>query len=250
MPLDVEKVPTVLVRRRMEEMVEAHFVESCRRGEARDMPAERWVDPVGLNHHRHGIPANEGFDPVFEDVVTRLRYLNRIRDRIDVGRGRTVRQMSAFPSSAPNETAHEKMRSFHTLSLENGIKCFEPLERFLRILVVRVSHRPLPISDSLAALYDRRILLVVFLRYRGHASAATMVSALRSHRANLSLEDINCASQRDLRFIVSLVRDQLSTFCLTADLRLSRAMLVMLAAFDVYHNMDQILLPLAKFFDP
>jgi hypothetical protein len=77
-----------------------------------------------------------------------------------------------------------------------------------------------------------------------------MVASLRPHVSNLSLEDIDGASQGNLRFVVTFMSDQLSSFCRTPNLCLGRTMFMMFAAFDVDNDMNEILLPLSEFENP
>jgi hypothetical protein len=46
------------------------------------------------------------------------------------------------------------------------------------------------------------------------------------------------------------MRDQFFAFCLTPDLCLGRTVLMMLAAFDVDNDMNEILLPFSEFENP
>jgi hypothetical protein len=76
-----------------------------------------------------------------------------------------------------------------------------------------------------------------------------MISSLRAHRAHLAFEYVDCPHQRNFRLFVSLVRDQLPPFGLTANLGLGRAMLMMVTAFYVYNHVNEVLLPFAEFLD-
>ena len=134
-PLDIKKISTMVFGRRMEEMVEADIIECRGRGEARDMSAESRVVAIGLNDHRHGVPANEGTDPFFQRLISGTRLLERFGDRVDIGGRRAVRKMRALPSGAAHEAADQKMRAFNALALEHCIERFEPLPSLLGIAI-------------------------------------------------------------------------------------------------------------------
>ena len=70
----------------LEEVVEADFVERGRRGERRDVAADAVFGLVGLDHHRHRVPAHEALDPALDFAAARERRLLGRRDGVDVGR--------------------------------------------------------------------------------------------------------------------------------------------------------------------
>jgi hypothetical protein len=158
--------------------------------------------------------------------------------------------VGALPPGTTHEAANEIVSPLDPLSLEDRIERFEPLERFLRIFVARFSHRPLPIFASVCTLCAReRLVFVAALTRTCASSPPTMISSLRTHRAHLPFKDIDRPGQRDLGLFITLVRDELPSFGLAADLCLGRAMLMVVAALDVYDDVDQIFLPLAELLD-
>ncbi len=98
-PLDVHlvrRLPTVLA---VEEVVEADLIERSRRGERGNVPADAVTFPIGADHHRHGVPADQALDLPLQSAVARVFRLMLGRDRVDIGcRGATGQRHTAVES--------------------------------------------------------------------------------------------------------------------------------------------------------
>ena len=68
-----------------QEVVEGDFIESGRRGKGGDMSADALVLLVGLDHHRHRVPADEAPDPPFDFEIPGVGRFLGGRDGVDVG---------------------------------------------------------------------------------------------------------------------------------------------------------------------
>ncbi|MDZ7653192.1 MAG: hypothetical protein U5L03_11920 [Burkholderiaceae bacterium] len=136
--LDVEQVAAVVLAARVEEVVEADVVEGRRRGEARDVTAERGILAVGLDHHRHRVPAHEGAEPLLDlDVAGRALFLVG-RDRVDVRRAGGKRRIDAGLACFLDQAIEQEVRTLRSLALEHGIERIEPFARLDRVGVARI----------------------------------------------------------------------------------------------------------------
>src|SRR3954469_16156444 len=69
-----------------EEVVEADLVERRRGGEGSDVAAESAVVDVGADDHCHRVPAHVALDAAFDLAVPGEKRLPVRRNRVDVGR--------------------------------------------------------------------------------------------------------------------------------------------------------------------
>ena len=86
--LDVDQIAAARVVRAAEEVMEADLVERGRRGVGGDVAADALGAVVGLDDHRHRVPAHEALDALLEHAVARVGRLAAGRDRVHVGRAR------------------------------------------------------------------------------------------------------------------------------------------------------------------
>jgi hypothetical protein len=106
------------------------------------------------------------------------------------------------------------------------------------------------ITQTLVASLREGHFFFRFFRGRCGNATAAMIAALRPHGSDLSLEDVDRARQGNLRLLVLFMSYQFASFCLTPNLCFGRTVLMMLAAFDVDDDMNQILLPFSEFENP
>ena len=83
--LKINEVAGKIFRAPAEEMVERHLVKRRRRGERRDVAADV-RGGVGLDHHRHRVPADDALDAALDVAVARKWRLLLRRNRVDVRR--------------------------------------------------------------------------------------------------------------------------------------------------------------------
>ncbi len=65
-------------------MIKADFPEGSDRSVGRDMATDPDLVPVGTHNHRHGIPADDRFDPSFNFAITRVDRLLVSGDGVDI----------------------------------------------------------------------------------------------------------------------------------------------------------------------
>jgi hypothetical protein len=135
--LEVDQIAAEVRGRRAKEMIEADVVEGRGRGEARDVPAQRGVDPIRLDHHRHRVPANDRPDATLDRGVPGAARLVALGDRVDVGGVRAVGKMGPLAPGAANQPTDEVVGALDPLVLEDRVERFEPLLGLLRIAVGR-----------------------------------------------------------------------------------------------------------------
>src|ERR1041384_1929474 len=84
--LEIHQVGLPVAIAAAEEMVEADFVQRRARRKRRDVAAEPAVNAVGVDDHRHGVPADEALDAPLQLAVAGIRRLLVRRDGVDVRR--------------------------------------------------------------------------------------------------------------------------------------------------------------------
>ena len=131
--LDVDEVAAEILRRRVEEVVEADVVERRGRGEAGDVAAELGALAVGLHHHRQRVPADDRADAVLEPrLARRLLLVGRV-DRVDVGGGGAVGQVHALAARLVDQRLDQEVGALGALVLEHRFERVEPLAGLVRI---------------------------------------------------------------------------------------------------------------------
>ena len=131
--LDHDQVAAVVVRRGVEEVVEADVVERGGGSEGRDVPAQALVVVVGAHHHRHRVPADDAADPPLQVSVARRRFLRPDRDRVQVGGGRLVRKVGAGAASLVDQGLEQEVGALRPLPVHDGLQGLQPLGRFRRV---------------------------------------------------------------------------------------------------------------------
>src|SRR5690606_1157798 len=82
--LDVQQVAAVVFGRGVPEVVEAGAQHRRQRGERGDVAAQVAVGAVGLDHHRHRVPAHPRAQALFVFEVARAVHVQVGRDGVDV----------------------------------------------------------------------------------------------------------------------------------------------------------------------
>ncbi len=86
MPLEIDEISRMVTRPGVEEMIEPDLVKGRRRGEGRNVAADAGKLGVGPRHHRHGVPADDAFDPPLDLEISWIAWLLVSRNRVDVRR--------------------------------------------------------------------------------------------------------------------------------------------------------------------
>lgn len=135
-PLGEQQVAAVIVRRGMPEVVEPDVIQ--RRGgcEGRDMPAEFGRDAVGLDHHRHRIPADIGTNAVFHRAVARVLGFQVRGNGVDVGGIGRVREVGPAAARLVDQALQQGVRPFGAVGLQHGGQGINPLLGLLRVDIV------------------------------------------------------------------------------------------------------------------
>ncbi len=110
-----------------QEMVKGHFHQRRARGISRDVPAQTAVLPVGVDHHRHRVPADIALDAPFHLPVAGKRRLFVGGDRIDVRRADHPGRLDALGAEPAREALQKTRRVFRALVAQR--MCNHILER-------------------------------------------------------------------------------------------------------------------------
>ena len=136
--LEVDQVARVVLRAGAEEVVEADLVERRGRGIGRDVAADPVVDAVGLDDHRHRVPADEALDPPLDLAVAGIRRLLCDGDGVDVGRLETCPKTNARGLQPLEQTLDQRVSLAFLAVLEDGLEDqLEGLECSLVLCVLR-----------------------------------------------------------------------------------------------------------------
>ena len=73
MALKVHQVGGSIAVAAMEKMVETDFVQRGAGGVGRDVAAETGMLAIGVDDHRHGVPAGQTLDPPLQFAIARVR---------------------------------------------------------------------------------------------------------------------------------------------------------------------------------
>ncbi len=139
-PLDVEQVAAVLAIGAVPEVVEAaaqHRRQRRERGQvAAQVAAVGRVQAIGLDDHRHRVPAHVGTQALFDvDVAGELRLVGR-GDGVDVRGVRGERQVDALLARVIQQLLDQEVAALAALDGDDGRQRVGPFAGFLRIAVV------------------------------------------------------------------------------------------------------------------
>ena len=138
--LDVEAVAAVVFALAVPEMVEPgaeHRGDGCERADvAAQVAAVGRVQPVGLDHHGHRVPAHVGAQPLLDLEVAGAALLLRGLDRVDITRGGGERHVDALLPRLLEQLFDQEVAPLGALGLDDGGERVDPLTGFLRVRVV------------------------------------------------------------------------------------------------------------------
>ncbi len=174
--LDIDEVPRILVRGRPPKIVEAHIVKGGRGGKARDMPPHPGIVSVGTHHHGERVPANEGAKLAIHEEIPGHASFPAHGDGVSVGGGNGVGQGLAGLRHAGRKARQKVTRPIRALMVKHPFQRFQPLPRFLRILIQtadwlrHAALRPLcaPLPFSVAGHCPRPLRLLITLGVPQH----------------------------------------------------------------------------------
>src|SRR5580700_2627191 len=95
MPLYEHEIARMTLRGCAPEVIEADLVERRGGGVGGDVAAVLTRQAIGLYDHRHGVPANVGFEPPLERAIARILMLESRRNRVHVSGVRFEGQIGA-----------------------------------------------------------------------------------------------------------------------------------------------------------
>jgi len=137
MALDVQAVAAVVLALGMPEMVEAGTEHAGQRGEGADVAAQVAavfrVVAVGLDHHRHRVPAHVGAQALLDlDVAGAAGFLLG-RNGVDIGRVGRERQVDAAGTRLFKQLLDQEMGPVGAFLADDGLERVHPFARFLAI---------------------------------------------------------------------------------------------------------------------
>ena len=122
-----------------EKMVEAHFVQSRRRGIRRDVPPDVVLDAIRAHHHRQRVPANQALDAALEFLVAGKERLQTHGDGVRIRRVCGKGQVDAADGRVGAQAFQDFRCNFRAAGFQHGIERLEPL---LNLYVIDRVMRP------------------------------------------------------------------------------------------------------------
>jgi len=138
--LKEDQVPLPFLVGGAEEVVETHVEEGGGGSEAGDVSTQLRGLAVGLHHHGHGVPADEGANAPLHGPVARERRLLARRNGVEVGGGGLEGEVGAGEAGLLDELFEQVMGPFRTLVLQHRFQRLQPLLGFLGIDIGTFSH--------------------------------------------------------------------------------------------------------------
>jgi hypothetical protein len=138
--LDVEAVAAVVLALGMPEVVEAGAEHVRQRGEGADVAAEvaalGRVVAVGLDHHRHRVPAHVGTQALFDLEIAGATLFLIGLDGVDVGGVGRERLVDAVLPGMFEQLLEKEVGPLGTLALDDGGQCIHPFTGLLGVRIV------------------------------------------------------------------------------------------------------------------
>ena len=122
-------------------MVEGDLVERGAGREGGDVAAQAVVPPVGVHHHRHGVPPDVTLDAHFRFPIAGEGGLLREGDGVDVRRADGNRRGQARGAQRLGNPVQEQRRSLRPLLLQGHLE--QRLDRSQHLLLVAADGRRL-----------------------------------------------------------------------------------------------------------
>ena len=131
MALKVNNVAVAIFGPGVQEMVERDLIQSCGRGEGRDVPSDAAFHLVGTYHHRHRIPPDETLDPALHLLASWKRGLLADGNRILIRSGSRERKIDArSPSGMELQLLQKTAGALRAACRQNVIQGIQPLAGF------------------------------------------------------------------------------------------------------------------------
>ena len=138
-PLEIHHVADEILRPPAEEMVEPHLAQRRRRGVGRDVPAQAAVLAVGVDDHRHRVPADVALDAPLHLPIPREGRLLLGGDGVDVGRADHARHFHAPRAQPFGQAVQEARRLLRPLVLQRELEhCLQRLQPLLFLGLLRL----------------------------------------------------------------------------------------------------------------
>ena len=134
--LDVQQVAAVVFGFGMPEVVEADAQHVGQRGERRDVATEVAVEAVGLDDHRHRVPAHPRAQALFVFQVAGAVRFQVGRNRVHVGGVARERNVGAAAARQIDQALQQVVRTIGTFEFDDRFKRVEPFLGLERIRVV------------------------------------------------------------------------------------------------------------------
>ncbi len=178
--LDVQQVAAVALALGVPEMVEARAEHVGQRGEGADVAAQvaafGWVVAVGLDHHRHGVPAHVGAQAGFDLEVAGAARLLAGLDRVHVAGVGGERHVDAALARMFEQLLEQEVGPLSAFAVDHGRQCVHPLAGFLLVgvgggrrgfsgLRVGLSSHACLLYESLALGVNPRKFRILFLNF-------------------------------------------------------------------------------------
>ncbi len=106
----------------MKKVIKPYVVQRCGGCETGDMPAHLGADTIGLNHHRHCVPADIRANPPFDFVIARRVFFQVCGNGVDVSGIGAKRQIRAGTPRFFNHMLQQKMRPFCAFLFQHRIQ--------------------------------------------------------------------------------------------------------------------------------
>ena len=138
--LEEHQIPAMILGTRVQEVVVGDIDQGRRGGEAGDVPAQLGREPIGLDHHRHRIPAHQRADAPLQRQIARKGLLGLDRDGVQIGGVGAVGQIGARAPGLVDQAFEQEMGALDALVLQHGLERVEPFLSLLRIDIGLMGH--------------------------------------------------------------------------------------------------------------
>ena len=134
--LEEDQITQVITLLTAEEVVKAHIVESCRRGEAGNMTTDSLALLVGTHYHRQSIPADYRANTALHKQIAGHTLFAVGGDSVVVGGGNRGRQFKALFAGMILQLIEEIGSPIIAMGLTYRVEGFKPFFSFNRIQVL------------------------------------------------------------------------------------------------------------------
>jgi len=134
--LEEDHVGAVRMVRALEEMVVANFVHGGGGGVAADVAADAVMRLVGLHHHRHRVPADQGAQAALQGEVARVGRLGFPGNGVDVGSVGAVRGVDAVLAGGLDQRGDQVLGLVGAFKVDHGLEGVQPFLGLVRIVIL------------------------------------------------------------------------------------------------------------------